>query len=145
MAAVTAIIAGFRIYEGDHQASAGSNQGNEFKGALYIHNGATQVAGGTDTLDCNLATAIQNQRRNGKTVTVITIAHVAIAECARNASGTAFDASFTISSNTVSLTPKTLADGTTNATIAASAIGGDTGNIKPEARAYAVFVSWREA
>lgn len=145
MAAVTAIISGFHQIQGDHQASAGTNQGNEFKGLLYIHNGATAVAGGTDTLDCNLATAIQNQRRNGKTVTVITSAHVAIAECARNASGTAFDASFTISTNTISITPKTPSDGTTNATIAASAIGGDGGNIKSEARPYAVFVSYREA
>lgn len=145
MAAVTAIVVGFEMSQGDHQAAPGSNQGNEFKGYVSLSNGATQVAGGTDTLDCNLATTIQNQRRNGKTVTVINLYHVAVAECARNTSGTAFDALLTISTNTISVRPKTPADGTTDATITASAIGDDTGSVGANARPYKLFVSWREA
>ena len=72
MSAVTAVVQNVVIERGDDDARAAASATSS--APPYIDNGGTAVAGGTDTLDCNLATAIQNSVRNGKTVTVRTVA-----------------------------------------------------------------------
>lgn len=114
------------MIQGEINASGGSSQANMMVAEIDVHNGGTQVAGGTDTLDVDLDAIIEAYLRQGKTCTVRTVGNVAIVGAARNASGTAFGATFTFSSETISITPKTT-DWSTNATIAASAIGSGTG------------------
>ena len=121
MAVVTAVNTYAEIIRGDDAASTGTNQSNLFEAHVYGHNGATAVAGGADTLDFDLDAILEGVFRNGKTVTVRT---VAVCQTARNTGGTAFAATVSLAAETASLTPKTPADWTTNATIAANGIGG---------------------
>ena len=144
MSAVTAVVQNVVIERGDDDARA-TAVGNLKRATVYIDNGGTAVAGGTDTLDCNLATAIQNSVRNGKTVTVRTV-------CISQALTTKLLASpYTevthagfitgaISSGSISITPKSdgYLTGSTNSTIAASAT-------VENARPYAVYCTFTEA
>lgn len=138
MSAVTAVVQNVVIERGDDDARA-TAVGNLKRATVYIDNGGTAVAGGTDTLDCNLATAIQNSVRNGKTVTVRTVA-VSQALTTQTAAGVEVTHAgyMTLSSNTISITPKSdgYLTGSTNSTITASL---------DVVRPYGVFVAYTEA
>jgi hypothetical protein len=70
---------------------------------MVINDTASTVIGGTDTLDLNVATEIQNSRRNGKTVT-LRGAVVAIPAVVGN---TVYTGSVALSgSTTIQITPK---------------------------------------
>jgi len=118
MASVTATVHSIVIERGNDDLHS-SAIGNLRRATVYIdNNSVTAVAGGTDTLDCNLATAIQNSVLDGKTVTVRTYA---LSQAAMTAAAT-FAGYVTLSTNTISITPKTdgYLTGSTNATIPAS-------------------------
>lgn len=138
MSAVTAVVQNVVIERGDDDARA-TAVGNLKRAIVYIDNGGTAVAGGTDTLDCNLATAIQNSVRNGKTVTVRTVA-VSQALTTQTTAGVEVTHAgyMTLSSNTISITPKSdgYLTGSTNSTITASL---------DVVRPYGVFVAYTEA
>lgn len=138
MSAVTATVQNVVIERGDDDARAAAI-GNLKRATVYIDNGGTAVAGGTDTLDCNLATVIQNSVRNGKTVTVRTVA-VSQALTTQTTAGVEVTHAgyMTLSSNTISITPKSdgYLTGSTNSTITASL---------DVVRPYGVFVAYTEA
>jgi hypothetical protein len=100
---------------------------------VYVNNDTSStVIGGTDTLDANLQTAIQNKLRNGKTVTPRSIAiHQAGA-----AGGTEYAATVALSSVTAQITPKNVSDWSTNATLPA--------NTTPMTRYYGVYCLFEE-
>lgn len=117
MAARTATVQAINLVRGPDDA-----YGNEdakytvFSAELSIWNNTSNtVIGGTDTLDCDLATAIQNARRDGKTVS---IRSAAVVGCA-NVAGTSYAATSSLSTNTISLTPKS-SDWSSNATLPAN-------------------------
>ncbi len=138
MSAVTATVQTVVIERGDDDARA-TAVGNLKRATVYIDNGGTAVVGGTDTLDCNLATAIQNSVRNGKTVTVRTVA-VSQALTTQTTAGVEVTHAgyMTLSTNTISITPKSdgYLTGSTNSTITASL---------DIVRPYGVFVAYTEA
>lgn len=116
MAVVTAVLKDHKILEGA-QESVGSGA-RRLKVVLYVNNGATQVAGGTDTLDVVVDTLLAGIR-SGAT---FTLRDWAVWQGGRNSSDVEYVATGTVSSNTISLTPKTPAAWSSNATIAASAL-----------------------
>lgn len=128
MTAVPATIAGVRVLEGTYEEESGSKY---IAVEILAHNGSTQVAGGTDTLDVDVATAVGNALRTGATYA---LRDWSISRCARS-NGTAYAATGTVSGSTISLTPKTEASWSNNATIAASALQG-IGRYAP----YKIFV-----
>ena len=72
MATVTAVVQNVQIERGDDDARAAAI-GNLKRATVYFDNGGVAVtSAGSDVLSINLATAIQNKVRNGKTVTVRT-------------------------------------------------------------------------
>lgn len=139
MATVTATVHNVVVERGPDDARAAAI-GNLYRATVYFDNGgSTAVVGGTDTLDCNLATAIRNSVRDGRTVTVRTVA-VSQALTQQTTAGveTTFAAYMTLSTNTVSLTPKTdgYLTGSTNGSITAST---------PIVRPYGVYVAYTVA
>lgn len=122
MSAVTANIIGVTIARG-----ADANQAGDTAPAriatfnIFFNNGATQVAGGTDTLDVDVSTVLPLWVRNSQSYT---LRSCSVIQIARTSGSTEYAATLGISSNTVQLTPKTIADWSTNATIAASALEG---------------------
>src|SRR5262245_42740081 len=79
----------------------------------FDHNG-TQVAGGTDTLDVNAATAIANGAQpNGKSYTLrhACIEQAAYSDGGAAGSGVAVTGTVSVSGNVVSLTPKSATNG----------------------------------
>ena len=121
MPAVTATIHNVVIERGPDDARANAI-GNLRRATVYLDNGGvTAVPGATDTLDANLATAIQNSVRDGLTVTVRTVA-ISQALTQQTTAGveTTFAGFMTLSSNTVSITPKAASDWSTNATLPAN-------------------------
>jgi hypothetical protein len=139
MAAVTATINNVVIERGPDDARAAAI-GNLRRATVYFDNGGTTaVAGGTDTLDANLATAIQNSVRDGLTVTVRTVA-ISQALTQQTSAGveTTFAGFLSLSSNTVSITPKTdgYVTGSTNGSITANT---------PIVRPYGVYVAYTVA
>ena len=144
MAAVTAVVQNVQIERGDDDARAAAI-GNLQRATIYFDAGGVAVAGGTDTLDLAMATAIQNKVRNGKTVTVRT------ASISQALTTQLLAAPFTevthagfitaaISSSSISITPKSdgYLTGSTNSTIAASTT---TTVVRP----YAVVCAYTEA
>lgn len=142
MAAVTATVRNVVIERGSDDARGASCTNYAIaslkRATVYFDPNGTDVAGGTDTLDCNLATAIQNVTRNGKTVTVRTCCVSQALVNDNSGTETAYAGYLTVSSNTVSITPKSTSylTGGTNATI--------TGSV-PVVQPYAVFVGYTEA
>lgn len=116
MSAVTATVLDARIISGPHDA--GSSAKVHVRVELYLTNAATQVAGGTDTLDCDVQAALRAAFRNAKTYT---LRDWMVCQTPM-AGATEYGATGTVSSNTISLTPKTVAAWTSNATISASAL-----------------------
>lgn len=138
MSAVTATVLGVVIERGDDDARANAI-GNLKRATVYLTTGGQDVAGGTDTLDCNLATAIAASTRNGKTVTVR--GTPLITQAYANVTGTTettYAGYLTLSTATISITPKTngYLTGSTNATIT----GAHT-----VLRPYGVTVAYTEA
>jgi hypothetical protein len=142
MAAVTATVLGVQLIRGNDDARTDSVAlavGNLKRAIVSITPGGTAVAGGTDTLDCDLSAAISGSTRNGLTPTVRTVALEQAITTQTSAGVEVTHAGFmTLSSNTVSITPKSTGwvTGSTNSTIAASL---------PYVRPYAVFVTYTEA
>jgi hypothetical protein len=144
MSVVTAVVQNVQIERGDDDVRSAAI-GNLKRATIYFDNGGVAVAGGTDTLDLAMATAIQNKVRNGKTVTVRT------ASISQALTTQLLAAPFTevthagfitaaISSSAISITPKS--DGyltsSTNSTIASSAT-------VVVVRPYAVICAYTEA
>ncbi len=123
MAAVVANVLAVELGRQDDIANGAWNAAFHVKCAkVYVDNNVggvtpTQVAGGTDTLDCNLVTAIQNATRNGKTVTIRGVPQVC--QVLQN-SVLQFAGTTTISVATVSISPVTN-NWSSNATITAVA------------------------
>jgi hypothetical protein len=106
-----------RVIERVHKAGP-SGSINRIILTLYATNGATQVAGGTDTLDFDLSSAAVHGLRSGETLTPRS---ACVPQCAQSSS-TEYAGTVSISGSTVSLTPKTTAAWSANATVAASAL-----------------------
>jgi len=117
MASRTATVQAVNLVRGPDDAYGNENAGYTVYSAEISlwNNTSSTVAGGTDTLDCNLATAIEDARRDGKTVTIRSMAVVGAAVVG----GTSYAASHAVSTNTIQLTPKT-SDWSTNATLPAN-------------------------
>jgi hypothetical protein len=144
MAAVTAVVQNVQIERGDDDTRAAAI-GNLKRATIYFDAGGVAVAGGTDTLDLAMATAIQNKVRNGKTVTVRT------ASISQALTTQLLAAPFTevthagfitaaISSSSISITPKSdgYLTGSTNSSIASS-------STVVIVRPYAVVCAYTEA
>lgn len=116
MSAVTAVVKDIKIIEGFQDAGA-VNTVKRLKVVIYVTNGSTQVAGGTDTLDVAVDTILA-QIRDGATYTLRDWMVWQLAE----SSSTPYAATGTVSNSTISLTPKTVAAWSSNATVAASAL-----------------------
>ena len=72
MATVTAVVQNVQIERGDDDVRAAAI-GNLKRATVYFDNGGVAVtSAGSDVLSINLASAIQNKVRSGKTVTVRT-------------------------------------------------------------------------
>lgn len=114
---------------------------------VYFDAGGVSIAGGTNTLGVQLATAIQNSARNGKTVTIRSAAvskALVATDLAAPYTRTTYAAFMgvvgSVTANTMELTPKSdgYLTGSTDATIPSTA----TVNITSP---YAVTCSYTEA
>lgn len=134
MAAVTARIIAVQFVRGDDDSVGAENANFKTKNYLIsFDNNATQVAGGTDTLNVAVNTVIPGNNHEGKTVTLR-------AACLAKpfydaASGTSFAGTLSLSGSTVQLTPVT-SDWSSNGTI--------TNTMKGD-RPYQIFVTVNEA
>lgn len=145
MATVTAVVQNVQIERGDDDARAAAI-GNLKRATVYFDNGGVAVtSAGSDVLSINLATAIQNKVRNGKTVTVRTccVSQALTTKLLASPYTEVTHAGFitaAISSGSISITPKSdgYLTGSTNSTIAASAT-------VENARPYAVYCTFTEA
>lgn len=127
MADRTATVVDCVILSGPHDA--GSSAKSHVRAALFIHNAATAVTGGTDTLACDVNAALQAAFRNAKTYTLRSYALF------QTAKGTdEYAATLTNSSNTVKLNPELISDWSTDDTIPASDL------LIAGARPYGVYV-----
>ncbi len=114
MAVVAAVVKDVVIDEGPSNAYRGSVP--RIMAKIYVTNGATQVAGGTDTLDIVVQTVLRARLANLATYTVRSFC-----VCQTGFDGTdEMAATISNSAGTLSLVPKTIADWSTNDTIAAS-------------------------
>lgn len=138
MAAITATVVGFELLRGDDRASMSETTARLKCGVLYLDNqSGSNVAGGTDTLDlAAAATSIQNQLRNGKTVTVRKVQLFQNALVNAAGARTSLAGTVTISGGTISVAPTAVSDYSTNATW--------TGTGTTE-RPYGVLVAFSEA
>lgn len=118
MAAVSATVLDAKVIRGSVDSGTNGNL-KQIIIEVTITNGATQVAGGTDTLDFNADTAMRTIIRNGKTYTLRGAPQ--ITQMATGASAS-YAGTISVAGNVVSITPKTPADWTTNATITASGL-----------------------
>ena len=102
----------------------GVSAGRRLLLGFVFDNGATQVAGGTDTLDLSVSASVdtlsglaETRMRQGLTLTIRSCQVVQPLQ----SSSTEYAATLAVSGSKIQLTPKTVADWSTNATIAASA------------------------
>ena len=145
MATVTAVVQNVQIERGDDDARAAAI-GNLKRATVYFDNGGVAVVGGTDVLSVNLATAIQNRVRNGKTVTVRTaaisqaITSQLLAAPYTEVTHAGFITAAISAGTTITITPKSdgYLTGSTDSTIASSS----TVTI---VRPYAVTCAYTEA
>jgi hypothetical protein len=141
MATVTAVVQNVQIERGDDDVRAAAI-GNLKRATIYFDNGGVAVTGvsSVDTLDLNMATAIQNKVRNGKTVTVRTAAISQALTTQTSAGVEVTHAGFitAVSSSSVSLTPKSdgYVTGSTSSNITASLA---------VVRPYAIVCAYTEA
>jgi hypothetical protein len=119
MAAVTAIVRDFKVLD-NPPTIAGLSTARRILLMFAVDNGATQVAGGTDTLDIAVSTLAESRMRGGLSLTPRSwqIIQPAIGASAEYAGTIATSGSGT--SLILQITPKTASDWSTNATIAAN-------------------------
>lgn len=135
MAARTASVRAVEIVRGNDQARNGETTTALKVAIVSIDNGsAGTVIGGTDTLDCDLSAAISGIVRNGKTVSVRGACVVGPA----HVSGTAYAATSSLSTNTISLTPKAAADWSSNVTL-------PVGPVSANDRPFMIAVGYSES
>lgn len=116
MAAVTALVQDFFISTTDATATTGTQRRALVTFALW--NNGTAVAGGTDTLDVDVATELAARSNYALSA----IRSYQVTQPLRNgATSTEYAATVGISSTTLQLTPKASADWSTNATIPSTA------------------------
>jgi hypothetical protein len=115
MAVITATVRDFSIVDAPPQV-AGISYSKRLLLKLVFDNGATAVIGGTDTLAIDVNAAAELRQRQGFTCVVRSFQLVQPAQ----STTTEFAATMTLSGTTLSLTPKTPADWSTNATLTAS-------------------------
>lgn len=115
MAVVTAVVHDFTVVDNPPQV-AGISYSKRVLMKLVFDNSTTAVVGGTDTLAIDVAAAAEARQRQGFTYVVRSYQLVQPAQ----SSSTEYAATMTLSGTTLSLTPKTPADWSTNATLPAS-------------------------
>lgn len=127
MASRTATCVGVDIVRGDDDAPGSSVTNYAIaslkRAVVYISNAGLDWVGGTDTITINLSTALAGVIRNGKTQTVRGCPAVVQAMRVDNAGAqTAFGAYVTLSTNTLTIVPKTdgYVTGSTNGTVTGS-------------------------
>lgn len=124
MAAVSASNVQFVPLRGPDDFGAGDSTNlNLIRGVVYGDNGSTQVAGGTDTLDFNIATIIATATGGAHDGKSYTLRQCSLFQFARTSASTEYTGTVAVSSNTIQLTPKTN-DWSTNATVSASGLAG---------------------
>jgi hypothetical protein len=141
MATVTAVVQNVQIERGDDDARAAAI-GNLKRATIYFDNGGVAVTGvsAVDTLDLDMAVAIQNKVRNGKTVTVRTAAISQALTTQTSAGVEVTHAGFltAVSASAVSLTPKS--DG-----YVTGSTGSNIGASLTVVRPYAIICAYTEA
>ena len=111
MTAVAAVYRDVLILRGPHDATAGTTKRQAF--VLFVDPNGVDVAGGTDTLDVVVQTLLAAHVHSGSTYTVRSFA---IWQTLRNATAD-YGATITNSTGTLSLTPKSVTNWSSNATI----------------------------
>lgn len=141
MASVTAVVQNVQIERGNDDARAAAI-GNLKRATIYFDNGGVAVTGvaSTDTLDLDMAVAIQNKVRNGKTVTVRTAAISQALTTQTTAGVEVTHAGFitAVAASAVSLTPKS--DGYVTGSTSSN-IGANLAVVRP----YAIVCAYTEA
>ena len=141
MASVTAVVQNVQIERGNDDVRAAAI-GNLKRATIYFDNGGVAVTGvaAVDTLDLDMAAAIQNKVRNGKTVTVRTAAISQALTTQTNAGVEVTHAGFltAVSASAVSLTPKS--DGYVTGSTGSN-IGASLAVVRP----YAIVCAYTEA
>lgn len=146
MATVTAVVQNVQIERGDDDARAAAI-GNLKRATVYFDNGGVAVtSAGSDVLSINLATAIQNKVRNGKTITIRTasisqaLTTQLLAAPFTEVTHAGFINAAISSGATIAIVPKSdgYLTGSTDSTIASSAT---VTNVRP----YAVTCAYTEA
>ncbi len=136
MAARTASVRAFEIIRGHDDAIAAATTGAVKCGVLWLDSNGVVVTAATDTISCVLATAIQNQLRNGKTVTARGFS-IFKPMTKTSSAGVVAQVTFTLSGTTTALlSPVDVADWSSAVTIAAA----DTIQ-----EPVGLFVIWTEA
>lgn len=111
MAAVPAVYRDSIVVKSPYDSTAGTTKRQAF--VLFVDAGGTDVAGGTDTLDVDVPTLLAAHVHSGRTYTVRSFA---IWQTLRNATAD-YAATISNSAGVLSLTPKTVAAWSSNATI----------------------------
>lgn len=141
MASVPAVVQNVQIERGNDDVRAAAI-GNLKRATIYFDNGGVAVIGvaAVDTLDLDMAVAIQNKVRNGKVVTVRTAAISQALTTQTNAGVEVTHAGFltAVSASAVSLTPKS--DGYVTGSTGSN-IGASLAIVRP----YAVICAYTEA
>ena len=141
MASVTAVVQNVQIERGNDDVRAAAI-GNLKRATIYFDNGGVAVTGvsSVDTLDLDMAAAIQNKVRNGKTVTVRTAAISQALTTQTSAGVEVTHAGFitAVSASAVSLTPKS--DGYVTGSTGSNITAG-----LPVVRPYAIVCAYTEA
>lgn len=122
------------VLEGDHAPFPGESTTSVILALVYFDT-EQQAAAGGDTISLNLATAIQNVRRNGKTVT---IRSATMARPARNSTTNA-----SVAYKTVALSAPTLTFIPTTSDYSTNLAVGATDNLT--IRSWSAFVAFTEA
>lgn len=141
MASVTAVVQNVQIERGSDDVRAAAI-GNLKRATVYFDNGGVAVTGvaSVDTLDLDMAAAIQNRVRNGKTVTVRTASLSQALTTQTSAGVEVTHAGFltAVSASAVSLTPKS--DG-----YVTGSTGSNIGATLAIVRPYAIVCAYTEA
>ena len=111
MAAVPAVYRDLIVVKSPYDGSGSSTKRQAF--VLFVDAGGTDVAGGTDTLDVDVPTLLAAHVHSGRTYTVRSFA---LWQTCRNATAD-YAATMTNSTGVLSLTPKSVSNWSSNATI----------------------------
>lgn len=135
MASRTATVVGFRVLSGDQNAVPAETTGALKTGVISLwNNTSSTVDGASDTLDVALLGAvIASNMGTGKTCTVRSVGLYGSAFVA----STSYGATVAMSTTTLQVTPKSVTDYSTAATLPA--------NTSTTHRYYEIFVAWSEA